>query len=240
VERICWNCLGLATEGVSNTTNMKEIWDLLDGIDTAALCDSNKALRCIDPGIKCITNKSRCVGRARVVQCDQDFLAVLQELAEAGTGDVLVIAGDGQQKAFAGELFVNEARRRGLAGIVIDGGCRDTGVVKEMEFPLFARWVTPMAGTALKPQSDIAVSRALVGGVEVRSGDIIMADMDGIVVMSDLELQEVLPMARNIQDVERQVLEKVRNGTSLLNLVNLESHVEALKHGTPSRLQFLL
>ena len=64
-------------------------------------------------------------------------------LAEAQPGDVLVIATGGGTSAVLGELFATEAKRRGLAGIVIDGLCRDVAGLRRIGLPVFARGTIP-------------------------------------------------------------------------------------------------
>ena len=62
---------------------------------------------------------------------------------------MLVIATGGSQVAVFGELFATEARRRGLAGIVADGFCRDLRGLREIGLPVFARGTTPRSGTTV-------------------------------------------------------------------------------------------
>ena len=73
-----------------------------------------------------------------------------------GQCDVLVVGVRGGTRAVFGELFATEARRRGLAGIVTDGFCRDLRGLREIGLPVFARGTTPRSGTS--------VSRAELGG----------------------------------------------------------------------------
>src|SRR5262245_32720981 len=126
----------------------REILDRVAAIDTAALCDANKDIRVMDPGLRPITSFQLMVGRARTVCCRDDFLIVIQALHDAELGDVLVIDGGGGTRALAGELFATEAVRRRLAGIVIDGACRDSRKLATLPLPLYARWACPAAGTA--------------------------------------------------------------------------------------------
>src|SRR5690349_14492073 len=117
----------------------------LAALDAAAFCDANKESRGMDPSLRPVTSFRQLVGCARPVRCRDDCLTVIRALQDAQPGEVLVVDGGGGTRALAGELFATEAARRGLAGIVIDGACRDTPKVATLQFPLYARWVCPAA-----------------------------------------------------------------------------------------------
>jgi RraA family protein len=207
-------------------------------IDPAALCDADKGVRVLDAGIRPVSHFRQMVGRAHTVRCRDDFLTVLHGLHDAGAGDVLVVDAGGGPRAMAGELFASEASRKGLAGIVIDGACRDTAKLATIALPVYARSVSPMAGTAERLfETAVPVT---CGGVPVRPGDWLIGDRDGIVVVAEDELQHLLDRAEAIQAAEGAVLQRIERGESLFDLLTLAEHLEAVRQGQPSQLRFKL
>jgi regulator of ribonuclease E activity RraA/HMG-CHA aldolase family protein len=111
----------------------------LERLDASTVSDANKSLRVLPAAIRPVSARSRLLGRAVTAIARGDLLSVLGALQHSGPGDVLVVAAGGSRHAVAGELFASEAARRGLAGIVIDGFCRDTATLKRMIMPIYAR-----------------------------------------------------------------------------------------------------
>jgi 4-hydroxy-4-methyl-2-oxoglutarate aldolase len=213
-----------------------ELIDRLHRVETSCVADADKSVRAIDTAIHPITNKERMIGIAHTVQCHEDFLTVLKALENAKAGDVLVIDTQNSVTAVAGELFASEAKRKGLAGIVIDGACRDTTALKQIGLPVYARSINPVSGMT---QSIGKIGIPITcGGVNVSPGDLILGDQDGIVVMNENELIRILPLAEEIQQLETKLLNKIGSGESLLDLCNLSEHWNQREANRNSHLKF--
>jgi len=216
--------------------DFKTVKERITRLDTACICDADKKLRVMDPAIRPLKEGLRMVGRARTVSCRGDFLGVIKALEEAREDEVLVVEGGGLKTAVAGELFTSEAKRKNLAGIVIDGACRDTRHIRRLDFPVYARHITPMGGTAVEvTETQITVE---CGGIAVSPNDILVGDDDGIVVIGEKEVEDVLASAESIQSSEERVLAHIQSGQSLLDMLNFTEHYEARKAGEDSRLFF--
>jgi 4-hydroxy-4-methyl-2-oxoglutarate aldolase len=200
------------------------------------LSDADKSLRVLPAAIRPVSARSRLIGRAVTANARDDLLSVLGALQHCGPGDVLVVAAGGSRRAVAGELFASEAARRGMAGIVIDGLCRDTATLKTMTLPIYARGATPRAASAMvMPEVNVPV---LLGNVTVRPGDILLGDDDGIVVATEAEMAAAIDKAETIQVTEDSLRSSIAHGVCLFDKLNLDEHLKNLHAGQASSLSF--
>ena len=204
-------------------------------IDTTSLIDAGPSLRVLPREIRPVRPGSRLAGPAVTVDAGSDLVPVLVGLESARPGDVLVVAGD-PERAVAGELFATEARRRGLAGLVVHGLCRDSRTLREIDLPVFATGVSPRACPARAiPTADVTLS---IGDVEVAPGDLVLADDDGVVVGSVAEVGEAIERAEAIQHREAALRQAIERGESIFDHLNVAEHIDALRNGRDSRLTF--
>ena len=213
-----------------------DLFERLLAIDVSALSDADKTLPVVDPAVRAMIPEVRMAGRAFTVVAEDDHLPVMSALAEAAPGDVLVIAANGGSRAVFGELFATEARRRGLAGLVTDGFCRDVRGLRRIGLPIFARGTTPRSGTTV---SRAALGATIAcGGVEVSPGDVVFGDDDGLLIATAERIAAALETAELIGRSERAILAAQARGEALHGLTNHHEHVAALDRGEDSALAF--
>mmetsp|Transcript_24556 Transcript_24556/g.43084 ORF Transcript_24556/g.43084 Transcript_24556/m.43084 type:complete len:211 (+) Transcript_24556:2-634(+) len=180
-------------------------------------------------------------GVARTVQFtgSDDFLPVLRGLQEAVKDEILVVNTLGSTRAVAGEIFCAEACRKELAGIIIDGPVRDTRhLSKYAPVRLYATSSTPYSGTTQSVgEMQVTVTCA---GVEVQPGDIVVGDEDGVLVGSVHSFEQILPIAQQIQQVEKRMLHGITSDSkkSISSMSNYKDHIEKRLQDKPSSLEF--
>lgn len=163
-------------------------------------------IRGVVEGITTRAGAERIAGRAITVREDVQPLgafsveefAVGRILQAAMAGDVLVIDMGGAAVSTLGGLAAQAAAARGVAGVLIDGGCRDLEDIRPTALWLASRHVTPVSGKGRVRVSALNEPVHL-GGIEVSHGDTIIADLTGIVVVPAAQMQEALEIAEHLE-----------------------------------------
>lgn len=192
----------------------------LDELATAHLADAclrvRVPLRCAPHTMRPAVTGMKACGRARPVRHVGSVDVFLEAIEQASAGDILVVDNDGRfDESCIGDLVVREAQGAGLGGIVIWGLHRDSLEVSEIALPLFSLGVTSAGPQRLDPRPADVFDAAQIGPHLVTSGDLVVADGDGVVFLPQQHALAIIAAAAAIREVERDQAVKMLNGQSL-------------------------
>lgn len=168
-------------------------------------------------GITRLSGAGRIAGRAFTVRYEAvgtDGGTVGDYIDDVGPGSVVVLAAGRVDCTVWGGLLSGLAVRRGIAGTVIDGACRDIQEARDLGYHLYARmnWMRTGKGRVRAEGCNVPVS---VGGVRVRPGDLLLGDADGVVVIPAEHDEAVIAAASEIAAAEAAIAGQVADGARL-------------------------
>jgi 4-hydroxy-4-methyl-2-oxoglutarate aldolase len=170
---------------------------------------------------------SRAAGPARTVRCGQgDNLMVHAAMAAVEPGDVLVLTMPRPEPvALLGDLLATQARARGAAAVVVDAAVRDVEELERMGLPVWARFVAIRGATRdAVGEIDVPVT---IGGQSIEPRDVVVADGDGIAVVTAGAVGDVLAAALDRERREHGKRERLAAGELSYDLDGLRERVEA-------------
>lgn len=168
-----------------------------------------------------IDSGQRMAGKALTVQtANGDWAKPVEAIDRAGPGTVIVVDVGGADTAVWGELASISAQVAGVVGLVVDGAVRDIDDIRALKFPVFSRSVAPDAGEP-KGHGGIGMEIA-VGGQRVRSGDWIVGDESGVIVIAKEHAVEVANRSLDVRERENRMREEILRGSSLSKVGELE------------------
>jgi 4-hydroxy-4-methyl-2-oxoglutarate aldolase len=184
-------------------------------LDTATLSD---ALDKLGIAGQCYRIKPRMAGRAYTIlygPASNPPGTVGDYIDDVPPGSVVVLDNGGRENATVwGDILTEIAQRRGLAGTVIDGVCRDVALCTQIGYPVFSKdhWMRTGKDRVQVEATNITVS---IGDARVQPGDILRGDADGVVVIPKEHEAKVLETAEQIEHAENAIREAVRSGMRL-------------------------
>lgn len=180
----------------------REIVEGFRGIPSSCVDDVQSRLYAMDAGITLVSAATHMAGPALTVKLPiGDNLMLHRAIDMAELGDVIVVDAERcVDRAYAGELMLTLAQRRGIGGIVVDGALRDVDVLRRLEMPVFCRGITPHGPYRTGP-GEINVP-VVCGGMAVLPGDIIVGDADGAAIVRRADAERVLADARALKERE--------------------------------------
>lgn len=186
----------------TDSANARDRWDELAArVYSAVISDALDALgstgHVVDARVRPVTAVRRpLIGRAATARSvpvdmrpERPYAVLLEAMDRLAAGDVLVVASEGQNRsAIFGGLLANAAQARGAVGCIVDGAVRDTRELERLGFPTFSTGFSP-ADSLGRDEVVEHGGPIRCGGAEVRPGDLVVADDDGVVVVP-AELEE--------------------------------------------------
>lgn len=212
----------------------------MESIPTASLCDRYEQLytglvadalddrgytdQTLDPSLTPIDRSTTfagiafpAVGRSnRGVDYDRQIRRFLEMIGDAPENSVLALDANDARSAQIGELTTTALAAQGCRGVVTDGGLRDQALVRDQEFPVVYGHRTPADSIHRWELIDWDVT-AVVGGVELSPGDVVVSDVDGVVAVPADVAADVLVAAEEMRDAEDAVRAAILDGDAPLD-----------------------
>jgi len=167
-----------------------------DWLSSTLASDGGGGVGALPPWIRALSPDATVAGPALTVTVGRDDNTPMRDVPArvTGSGTVLVVAGAGESRtAVLGDLVAAELLRAGVVAVVTDGLIRDSRAVASLGLPVWARGVTPVASR--KDGVGHVGGGAVIGGVPVADGDLVVADADGAVVWPSASISSFLERA---------------------------------------------
>jgi 4-hydroxy-4-methyl-2-oxoglutarate aldolase len=140
-------------------------------------------------------------------------------LSKAPAGKVLVCQPNTCEIALMGELSAQTLHNKGVRGYVVDGACRDADFIMDMDFPVFCRFNTPkdIVGRWIAESMGEPIE---IGGVTVTSGDWLLADRDGVVIVPQALAEEAVARTEAVAETETAMRDAILGGMDPVDAYN--------------------
>jgi 4-hydroxy-4-methyl-2-oxoglutarate aldolase len=191
-------------------------------LDTTSISDALDRLgiagQCL--GIKPLDHRFRLTGRAFTILYGPASTppgTVGDYIDDLEPDTVVVLDNGGRENATVwGDILTTMAHRRGIAGTVIDGACRDVHLSLSLGYPIFSRSYSMRTGKD-RVQVEATNGPVNIGDARVNAGDILRGDADGVIVIPKAHENAVLGIAEEIDAVEGRILAAVKDGMRLVD-----------------------
>lgn len=197
--------------------------------------DETSIVGFMDCGIKPIIPGKKIVGPAVTIKdvitekTEAPILA-LKAIDSAQKGDVIVRSIEDAAEATSkniglwGGLMATASKHKGIEGAVLDGGVRDVSEVRTIQFQIFAQSVVP--STSVRRTKVEAINVPITcGGRRVNPGDVIAGDEDGVVIIPQKYLSQIIKRASEMDKIESLEMEELKRGTSFIETINKFSRI---------------
>jgi 4-hydroxy-4-methyl-2-oxoglutarate aldolase len=205
-----------------------EVMKQLRDLGVATVHEAQGRLGLMKPYMRPIYASAKIGAPAVTVSCQPgDNLMIHAAVEVCQPGDVLVVTTTAESTdGMFGELLATSLRVRGVAGLIIDAGVRDVTDLTAMEFPVWSKAISAQ-GTVKATAGSVNVPVVCAGAI-VRPGDVIVADVDGVVVVPREQAAEVAKLSDERRIKEEKNRERLRAGELGLDMYGLRAKLKEL------------
>ncbi|MBV9522918.1 MAG: RraA family protein [Alphaproteobacteria bacterium] len=175
-------------------------------------CVLPPTIAAIAPGMRVagrIWTMAGCIDRRKTPH--ETLLAWTRFLADAPAGTVVICQPNTDEVALMGELSAETLQRRGVTGYIVDGGYRDVDFITRLGFPVFGRFATP-ADIVARWIPTAFGAQITIGGVTIRTGDYVLGDRDGVVILPQEVAEAAVTRAEAVVQTENLLRKAILDG----------------------------
>lgn len=205
------------------------IADVFDSMNHLPLVLDNDLFPITGPGTRFVGPSYTIAGAFQkwTGKIDRTKMAAIDEILP---GAVAVWAGNDMKGVCCfGDLLAEAMKARGCAGVVVDGGIRDLAYLRKLKLPMIARYSSPASSLGRWQVTDrqvpVRVRGALGKWVTVHSGDVVVADDDGVIIVPQNLVNIVSARVREWASEDSEAREDIRHGTLLLEALKKYGHL---------------